>query len=230
MSVRRALRRAPLRTTLCRHLAPTLSPRRRYGSAGALAEDLLQDTLIAMYRQLVRQRGAGATGAGDALREAMSAQQDAIESLMSAVATALEDRGHASPANLDRARDTLRALATDEDLRREFEQGRIARDREPVGFGSAPEPQRRGRGAADAASEAAEHDPRAAARARQAAERTHAAAAKRAERARAKLRKAEEAVERARSRLRDAEGARDEAERELEAAESAERDAERSLA
>ena len=198
--------------------------------AAAADPDAAGELLRSGQRLAKAQRGAGATGAGDALREAMSAQQDAIESLMSAVATALEDRGHASPANLDRARDTLRALATDEDLRREFEQGRIARDREPVGFGSAPEPQRRGRGAADAASEAAEHDPRAAARARQAAERTHAAAAKRAERARAKLRKAEEAVERARSRLRDAEGARDEAERELEAAESAERDAERSLA
>jgi hypothetical protein len=197
--------------------------------AAAADPDAAGELLRSGERLAKAQRGARGTGAGEALREAMSAQHDAIESLMSAVATALEDGGHASPTNLDRARDTLRALATDEDLRRQFEQGRIARDREPVGFGTAPEPQRRGR-AAGADTEAAEHDSKAAARERQAAERTHAAAAKRAERAKAKLHKAEEAVERARSRLRDAEGARDEAKRELEAAESAERDAERSLA
>ncbi len=40
----------------------------------------------------------------------------------------------------DRARETLRAVATDDELRDEFEDGRVVTDREPVGFGSAPAP------------------------------------------------------------------------------------------
>ena len=43
----------------------------------------------------------------------------------------------ASAANLDRARETLRAVAGDEELRGEFEAASIVRDREAVGLGGA---------------------------------------------------------------------------------------------
>jgi hypothetical protein len=43
----------------------------------------------------------------------------------------------ASATNLDRARETLRAVAGDEELRAEFEAASVVRDREAVGFGGA---------------------------------------------------------------------------------------------
>lgn len=146
------------------------------------------------------QRGAAGKGGGEKLREAMSAHQEAVEKLMGDVEKALASAGHASGANADRARETLRAVATDDELRAEFEQGRVARDREPVGFGSAPPPK-------PAPKAERKADPEEARRRKQ-AEKAQAAAAARVKRAEAKVAKAERALEAAREELEEAERAR----------------------
>ena len=131
------------------------------------------------------QSGAAGEGGGEQLRDAMSAHQKAVEGLMGQVEKALAAEGHESPGMADRARETLRALATDDELREEFEAGRVARDREPVGFGSAPAPKSAPKRKADPKRE------RENAAARKRAEAAEAKAAKAVERARAKAEKAE---------------------------------------
>jgi hypothetical protein len=69
------------------------------------------------------------------LRDAVAAHGEAVERMMEPVAAALGDG--ASATNLDRARETLRAVAGDEELRGELEAASIVRDREPVGLGGA---------------------------------------------------------------------------------------------
>jgi hypothetical protein len=146
------------------------------------------------------QRGAAGEGGGDELRRAMEAHQEAVEGLMEDVGGALAEAGHDRPGNLDRARETLRAVATDEELRAEFEAGRVVRDREPVGFGSAPAPK-----AAPKRRAEAKKPSRESARRLKAAERSHEAAVKAADRARARVQKAESALDAARGELEEAE-------------------------
>ncbi len=67
------------------------------------------------------------------LRDAVAAHGEAVERMMEPVAEALGKA--ASAANLDRARETLRAVAGDDELRGEFEVASVVRDREPVGLG-----------------------------------------------------------------------------------------------
>jgi hypothetical protein len=142
----------------------------------------------------------------------MSAHHAAVEDLMEGVTAALAGAGHGSAANADRARETLRALATDDDLRSEFEAASIARDREPVGFGSAPAPKAAPRRRRDPERERRD------AAARKRLERAEAAAAKAVDRARARAEKAESALERARAELAEAEAAHEGAAAELESA------------
>jgi hypothetical protein len=163
-------------------------------------------------RLAAAQSGAAGEGGGEQLREAMSAHQRAVEGLMGDVEKALASEGHESPAMADRARETLRALATDDELREEFEAGRVGRDREPVGFGSAPAPKAAPRKKADPKREREE------AAAHKRAERAEAAAAKAVKRARAKAGKAEAALEAAREELREVEAEHERASAELEAA------------
>jgi hypothetical protein len=158
------------------------------------------------------QSGAAGEGGGEQLREAMGAHQRAVDELMGEVEKALAAEGHKSPAMADRARETLRALATDDELREEFEAGRVARDREPVGFGSAPAPKAAPKKKADPKRERED------AAVRKKAERAEAAAAKAVARARAKAEKAEGALEDARAELREAEAEHERASAELEAA------------
>ena len=158
------------------------------------------------------QSGAAGEGGGEQLRDAMRAHQKAVEGLMGEVEKALAAEGHESPGMADRARETLRALATDDELREEFESGRVARDREPVGFGSAPAPKSAPKKKADPKRE------RENAAARKRAEAAEAKAAKAVERARAKAEKVESALEEAREELREAEAEHERAAAELEAA------------
>jgi hypothetical protein len=158
------------------------------------------------------QTGAAGEGGGEQLRQAMAAHQEAVEGLMGEVEQALSAEGHENPAMADRARETLRALATDDDLRVEFVGGRVARDGEPVGFGSAPAPKAAPKRKPDPERERQD------ARARKAAEKAQAAAAKAVERAGAKVEKAEEALRSARDELAAAEADHERATSELEAA------------
>ena len=80
------------------------------------------------------QRAALGGGGKRELKDAIAAQHDAIEGMMEAVGVGLgSDR--VSAAILDRVRETLRAVAGDDELRAEFAAGRVTHDREAVGFG-----------------------------------------------------------------------------------------------
>ena len=73
-------------------------------------------------------------GDADDLRVAMAQEADAVETMTMAVVRAARPEKLAG-GMLDRVRDTLRAVAGDQELRREFESGRVTRDRKPVGLG-----------------------------------------------------------------------------------------------
>lgn len=157
------------------------------------------------------QRGAAGEGGGAGLRRAMGAHQEAVDGLMAAVSAALAEAGHDRPAVADRARETLRAVATDDELRTEFEAGRVVMDREPVGFGSAPAPK---------APPKAKKPSREEVRRAKAAERVDAAATRAADQAREEVRRAEKALQTARQELEQAEAERDRAAEELRRADS----------
>ena len=187
---------------------PAWAVNRAAGEAPRAARALLDSG----ERLAAVQSGAAGKGGGEQLREAMGAHQQAVEGLMGEVEKALASEGHESPAMADRARETLRGLATDDQLREEFQAGRVARDREPVGFGSAPAPKAAPRKKADPERERED------AAARKKAERAQAAAAQAVERARAKAEKAEGALADARNELQEAEAEHRRASAELEAA------------
>ncbi len=73
-------------------------------------------------------------GDADDLRVAMAKEADAVEAMTMAAVRAGEPEKLAG-GMLDRVRDTLRAVAGDEELRGEFEAGCVTRDRKPVGLG-----------------------------------------------------------------------------------------------
>jgi hypothetical protein len=101
-------------------------------SDSAAAERLLESA-----RRLERAQSAALGGKGsDDLKEAMAAQQEAIEAMME---TIQEGAGGEppSPAIADRARETLRAVAGDDELQAELAAARVTREREAVGFGGA---------------------------------------------------------------------------------------------
>ncbi len=94
--------------------------------------------LLDAGERLESAQGKALGGGGQAaLREAISEHHDAVEGLMAAIEPAVADDGPLSPSVLDRARETLRAVAGDPELRRELAAGRVTRDRQPVGFGAA---------------------------------------------------------------------------------------------
>ncbi len=77
---------------------------------------------------------AGKKGGGDDLRAAIAAQGEAVERLTEAAGREL---GTARGPQLDRVRETLRAVAGYDELRGEFEAGTVTRDHEGAGFGGA---------------------------------------------------------------------------------------------
>lgn len=84
-------------------------------------------------------------GDADDLRVAMAQEADAVDAMtMAAVRAARPEK--LGPAMLDRVRDTLRAVAGDEELREEFENGRVRKDRKPVGLGGGEPGGRKARG------------------------------------------------------------------------------------
>jgi hypothetical protein len=182
---------------------------------GVHADRAAAKRLIDAGKRLEGAQNAALGGGGSAkLKEAMAEQQDAIEEMMGAVQEGLGSE-RLSPAILDRARETLRAVAGDEELAAEFAAGRITADREAVGFGgSAP-------ATAPPRAKREEPEPRVAER-REAernlkrATRALDAATKRVESARKRLDRAQEALDAAREQHDEAE--RERAEREAEVA------------
>jgi hypothetical protein len=74
-------------------------------------------------------------GGRRSIDQGIERERAAVDRLMAAIEAELRNEGAASESMLERARGTLRALATDPDLRAEFEAGRIATDHAAVGFG-----------------------------------------------------------------------------------------------
>ncbi len=70
------------------------------------------------------------------LRSAGDREQAAVERALDAVGAAARDAGaDLSSASVERTRQTLHAVALDEDVRREFEDHRLTTDHEPAGLG-----------------------------------------------------------------------------------------------
>jgi hypothetical protein len=184
---------------------------------GVNADRAAAERLLDAGKRLEQAQSA-ALGGGDSakLKEAMGKQQEAIEEMMAAIQESLGSE-RVSPAILDRARETLRAVAGDEELAAEFAAGRITTDREAVGFGgSAPAiaPRRAKREQPEPG--AAER--REAERRVKAATRALDAAAKRVESARKRLDRAQASLDEAQEQYDEAERERDEREGELEGA------------
>jgi chromosome segregation ATPase len=149
----------------------------------------------------------------------MAEEQAAVEAMLEAIRSGIAESGNLSNAVLDRARDTLAAVAGDAELRAEFTAGRVVRDRKRVGFGTAPVQASRGRAAKAPDRSAAE---RRRARQRESrAQRRLKAATKRVREAGQRLEKARRNVEAAEARLTEAEGDRRDSERELRDARAA---------
>jgi chromosome segregation ATPase len=77
-------------------------------------------------------------GEGDRteVREASERERAAVDKARDAVATISAEAGaQLSPAALERAVQTLHAVALDDDVRRDFERGRLTTDHEAVGLG-----------------------------------------------------------------------------------------------
>ena len=98
--------------------------------------DAVQELIDAGGRLARAQDAAlsGKRGGGDDLRAAIAAQGEAVERLADAAGREL---GTASGSQLDRVRETLRAVAGDDDLRAEVAAGTVTRDHETSGFGGA---------------------------------------------------------------------------------------------
>ena len=189
------------------------------------ADESAAEGLIAAGERLeAAQSEALAGGDADTLREAIAAHSEAVEALMETVARELDGAG--GSAAIDRARETLRAAAGDEELRGELAAGTLVRDREGVGFGGAAAvgevTRRRTRKRTEAKRESKAKDAAPAKR----PERKGPTAAER-KRAQAAVRRAERSLESAAKRLKDAERRLERARRGLAEAEEEREDAAR---
>ena len=181
---------------------------------GVRAEPAAAKRLLDAGGRLAKAQDAALSGGGsDKLKQAMADQQAAIEAMMEAI-DELVGPDRPGPTIMDRARETLRAVAGDEELQEELAAGRVTRDREAVGFGAAlpaaasrPAKRSQRRGPSVAARREAERAVRRATRSLETAE-------KRVEEAGKRLYRAEQALDAAREAHDEAE--RERAEREAE--------------
>jgi hypothetical protein len=190
-------------------------------------KERMQVRSLVTSAERLRKAQAGLLGGGDAeeLRASVERQREVVTALVKRAKGLLREAGHpATEATLERVRDTLIAVAGDEEGGRLVQQGRLETDLDPAGFGpmmaAPPAKQRSGRSdrkaridrakeeldelraelrereksARRAASESAEAE-RAAKSARAAADKEQAAL----EQLSARLDEAKEALERARS-------------------------------
>ena len=148
------------------------------------------DKLSKAQEELLKQ------GSRAPVSRAIEAERTAVDELMAEVEKELESDGASSQAMLERARNTLHAVATTPELRDEFEAGRITKDHTAVGFGGLSVPAG-GRSA------------------------RRSQAPKKRDEARRRLKRAEQDVEAAERVLRRAKSERDDAEKRLAAASAA---------
>ena len=81
--------------------------------------------------------GLLAGGDRDELRAAMSEQRELTATLADCAEAIASETGKSGPALKERVRGTLHAAALDDDVREELARGRLVREREAVGLGSA---------------------------------------------------------------------------------------------
>jgi chromosome segregation ATPase len=74
-------------------------------------------------------------GGRRSIDQGIERERAAVDRLLAEVERELRNDGQPSESMLERARSTLHALATDPELREEFEAGRMATDHAAVGFG-----------------------------------------------------------------------------------------------
>lgn len=163
------------------------------------------------------------SGAGGSLRDAAAAHAQAIDEMVAALEAELGD--DAKPAVIDRARETMRAVAADGEVRDRFERGTLLREAEAVGFGAAgatpAPPPERDRNAKPKSGSAAER--KRAAQAVKRADRALQAATGHVDDMEARVERAREALGEAKSGLADARRDRDARETELDEARAAAR-------
>jgi chromosome segregation ATPase len=157
------------------------------------------DKLSEAQEQLLRK------GSRAPVERAVEGERAAVDRLMTAVEKELGRDGKSSQAMLDRARNTLHAVATTPDLREELEAGRVTKDHKAVGFGDLTVPA--GRSSAGPSRPAKKKDD-----------------------ARRRVKRAEQDVEAAERALRRVEGDRGEAEKRFAAANAAVGQCEKDLA
>ena len=176
--------------------------------------------LVEAGEKLASAQTSALKGAGSAaLKDAMSDHSAAVEEMTDAVREVAGGEDGLSSAMLDRATETLRAVATDAELREEFEGGRVTQDRKASGFGG-PMPSASPRPASGRKGPTAAQR-RQAKRRVNAAERKLGTAERKVGEARDKVERAEEDLEAARDALERAESERAERESELEDASAA---------
>lgn len=113
---------------------------RRPSQAAALVNWLSHERATEMERfvkSVASMRDPAATADGTKLRAAVKAERESIQALLEEAEEELERRGGGgSSQTLDRAGETLRAMATDPDLERSVLSGRLEREREAstIGF------------------------------------------------------------------------------------------------
>jgi hypothetical protein len=79
-------------------------------------------------------------GGRQAVDRAADRERAAVERLMVAVETELGRDGRQTASMVERARDTLHAVASTPEVREEFEAGRLTRDHKAIGFGGLSAP------------------------------------------------------------------------------------------
>jgi hypothetical protein len=184
------------------------------------ADPKAADGLIAAGKKLEGAQRKAVEGKGaEALRKTMSGYAEAVEALMKSVEAELAGAGGAGA--VDRARETLRAVASDEELREELRAGRLVRDREAAGLGGGgtpPPAAKRSRARSAEPKQKAAPSPKRAEQALRRAERALDAASERIAGAERRLERAKRGVAEAEDELSDARG--EHASREAELAEA----------
>jgi prophage DNA circulation protein len=103
---------------------------------GVRADPVAAKRLLDSAKRLEAAQEAALAGSNqDDLRKAMASHHEAVEAMIDAVGAATGGGKGSSAAVLDRARETLRAVAGDAELREELAAGRVTRDRRAVGLG-----------------------------------------------------------------------------------------------
>jgi DNA repair exonuclease SbcCD ATPase subunit len=183
---------------------------------GVRADPKAAKAVLKAARALEAAQDEALQGEGSGLRDAQEKQQRTVDAMLDAVEAAVEGRDLA-PAMLDRVRETLRAIPGDDELRAEFEAGRVTRDRRAVGFSGAiadVSAAPKGKRSAKQAPRKREAERRLAR-----AQKDHEAAEERLEVARGSVEQLEEQLKAARRRAKEAEAALSEAKGELRKAE-----------